>query len=262
MMWLVIVLTALAASTLALFSGFGLGTLLLPAFALYLPLEVAITATAMVHLANNLFKLALVGRHASRTLVIRFGLPAIAGAAVGALVLAGLGSLPTIAEYDLVGTRHRIEWIGLAVGILMLTFAIVEAAPSILQLRVDKRWLPVGGLLSGFIGGLSGHQGALRSAFFLRFKHELTGKSFIGTGVVVGCLVDVGRLAIYAASFKWASFAEHAGVILAAMAASFVGAVLGYLYIEKVTLRAIQLIVAALLCAVAVGVGSGFFGNG
>jgi acyl-CoA reductase-like NAD-dependent aldehyde dehydrogenase len=42
-------------------------------------------------------------------------------------------------------------------------------------------YLPVGGLLSGFFGGLSGHQGALRSVFLLRAG--LTKESFIATGV-------------------------------------------------------------------------------
>jgi uncharacterized protein len=50
---------------LTLFPGFGLGTLLMPTFALFLPLAVAIAATAVVHFANNLFKLVLVGRKAS-----------------------------------------------------------------------------------------------------------------------------------------------------------------------------------------------------
>lgn len=56
--------TAFVASGLTLFSGFGLGTVLLPAFALFLPVPAAIAATAVVHLLNNLFKGGLVGRNA------------------------------------------------------------------------------------------------------------------------------------------------------------------------------------------------------
>jgi len=68
---------ALFVSALTLFSGFGLGALLMPAFALFLPtVPVAVAATAVVHLANNLFKLALVGRKADGTAVVRFALPA------------------------------------------------------------------------------------------------------------------------------------------------------------------------------------------
>jgi hypothetical protein len=38
------------ASALTLFSGFGLGTLLMPVVALFFPLDLAIAMTAMVHL--------------------------------------------------------------------------------------------------------------------------------------------------------------------------------------------------------------------
>ena len=66
MMYVIVCFVALGASFLTLFSGFGLSTLLMPAFALFFPLEAAIAMTAVVHLANNVFKLALVGRKADK----------------------------------------------------------------------------------------------------------------------------------------------------------------------------------------------------
>jgi len=63
--YVVLCLAALAVSGLTLFSGFGLGTLLMPVFAIFFPIEIAIAMTAIVHLANNIFKLALVV-HGSR----------------------------------------------------------------------------------------------------------------------------------------------------------------------------------------------------
>lgn len=57
--YVVLCLTALLVSGLTLFSGFGLGTLLMPAFAIFFPIEIAVAMTAFVHLANNLFKLGL-----------------------------------------------------------------------------------------------------------------------------------------------------------------------------------------------------------
>jgi uncharacterized membrane protein YfcA len=74
---------ALLVSALTLFSSFGLGTLLMPAFALFFPVPIAVAATAVVHLANNLFKLVLVGRRADPGVVVRFALPAAAGAMLG-----------------------------------------------------------------------------------------------------------------------------------------------------------------------------------
>jgi hypothetical protein len=59
-------LAAFGTAVLTLFSGFGLGSLLLPVFALFFPLESAVAVTAIVHLCNNLFKVGLLGRHAKR----------------------------------------------------------------------------------------------------------------------------------------------------------------------------------------------------
>jgi uncharacterized membrane protein YfcA len=76
----VVALAAFLAAGLTMYSGFGLGTLMLPVFALFFPVEMAVVATALVHGANNVFKVALLGRHADREVVMRFGLPAIAAA--------------------------------------------------------------------------------------------------------------------------------------------------------------------------------------
>lgn len=46
MEYFVICVTALLASAVTLFSGFGLGTVLMPVFALFVPAPVAVAATA------------------------------------------------------------------------------------------------------------------------------------------------------------------------------------------------------------------------
>ncbi len=74
---------AIVVSALTLFSGFGLGTLLMPAFALFFPIRIAVAATAVVHLANNLFKVLLVGKNADKKTVIKFALPAAAVCCIG-----------------------------------------------------------------------------------------------------------------------------------------------------------------------------------
>src|SRR5690606_7257660 len=92
--YMLIGLVAFLASGLTLYSGFGLGTLLLPAFALFLPAPAAVAATAVVHLLNNLFKAALVGRQAHWATVLRFGIPAIPAAIFGGWLLGRLGTAP------------------------------------------------------------------------------------------------------------------------------------------------------------------------
>ena len=95
---IVVPAAALGASLLTLISGFGLGTLLLPVFALFFPLEVAILLTAVVHLLNNLFKLGLMGRNIHWPTVLRFGVPGIVGAYIGAHFMHALGERATLFE--------------------------------------------------------------------------------------------------------------------------------------------------------------------
>jgi uncharacterized membrane protein YfcA len=72
--FLVVSLAAFLAAGLTMYSGFGLGTLMLPVFALFFPVEMAVVATALVHGANNVFKVSLLGRHADREVVIKWRL--------------------------------------------------------------------------------------------------------------------------------------------------------------------------------------------
>jgi uncharacterized membrane protein YfcA len=88
---LVVAIVAALASALTLFSGFGLGTILLPAFALFFPAPVAVAATGVVHLLNNLFKGSLFWKRADWPTIFRFGFPAVPAAIVGAWMLTLLG---------------------------------------------------------------------------------------------------------------------------------------------------------------------------
>ncbi|MFW6126909.1 MAG: TSUP family transporter [Thermodesulfobacteriota bacterium] len=248
-------LAAFLTAGLTFFSGFGLGTLLLPVFALFFPLEAAIGLTALVHLANNLFKLLLVGKYADLAIVLRFGLPALAAAFVGAAVLLQLTHLAPLATYQMFGRAFEVTPMKLVVALLMVLFAVVEIHPALSRLTLPPRWLPLGGALSGFFGGVSGHQGALRSAFLL--KCGLSKEAFISTGVVIACLVDLTRLAVYAGGFPPNLLRDNAGPLLAAMAAALLGSWLGRRLLPKITMRAVQFSVAALLILVALGLGSG-----
>jgi uncharacterized membrane protein YfcA len=70
MEYFIIGAAALITSGLTLFSGFGLGTLLMPVFAIFFPIDLAVGLTAIVHFFNNLFKFALLGKHADKTIVL------------------------------------------------------------------------------------------------------------------------------------------------------------------------------------------------
>lgn len=255
MPYLIICLAAFLASGLTLFSGFGLGTLLLPVMVLFFPVDLAIALTAVVHALNNGFKCWLLGRYADRAVVLKFGLPAILAALLGARVLLYLSDLQPLLHYQVLGREAYIMPVKLVVAVLMVVFALLELAPRRAPLALTPRYLPLGGVLSGFFGGLSGHQGALRSAFLL--KAGLTKESFIATGVVISLLVDIPRIVMYGVSLPGLYLGDHRLLIAAAVLAAFGGAWLGNRLLTKVTLRLVQLLVALMLLGIAAALGSG-----
>jgi hypothetical protein len=258
--YLAVACASLIAAGLSMYSGFGLGTLLLPVFALFYPVEVAVAATAVVHGANNVFKVALLGRFAARSVVLRFGLTAIAAAIAGAALLGVLAGAGWTLDWRLGGIAGSITPLKLLMGMLMALFALFELLPRFRALQFDRKYLPLGGLLSGFFGGLSGHQGALRAAFLV--KAGLSTEAFVGTNAVIGLLVDMVRILAYAALLFWAGEqldipAGSVGLVLTGILAAFSGVLIGKRFLHKVTMNWVQALTGTLLLLIAVLLGSG-----
>mgnify|MGYP000075875540 CR=1 FL=1 len=230
-------------SLLTFFSGFGLGTLLLPVFSLFFDLPVAIGMTALVHLLNNLFKLHLTWQYASREMVFLFGIPSALAAFAGAWLLGVLATDSTLVQFEWVNVSFQTNWMKIIIGSLLVLFAWLEWAEWKTAFSNGKFWLPVGGLLSGFFGGLSGHQGELRTLFLVGTK--MSKEAMIGTGVVIACMVDLVRIGFYATGPAWTHI-DYPVVGLACLAA-FAGAWSGRYFLQKLTLPLFRKIIAALL---------------
>jgi uncharacterized membrane protein YfcA len=198
-----------------------------------------------------------VGRRADVAVALRFGLPAVAAAFAGALVLVWLSGLEPLVRYELAGRTYAVLPVACVVAALMVAFAVLELRKKGERAAFAPRYLPLGGLVTGFFGGLSGHQGALRSAFLLRTG--LDKEAFIATGVVIAAGVDLARLAVYSERFLVASLHTSGPLLGAAVAAAFAGALAGKRMSRRVSLRAIEVAVAILLVLVACGLVAGFF---
>ena len=109
--------------------------------------------------------------------------------------------------------------------------------------------------MSGFFGGLSGHQGAFRSAFLLRVG--LSKEGFIATGVIIACLIDFTRLTVYFTKFVSAGVTNNLTYIVSATLAAFAGAYLGNKLLKRITFDALQIIVAIVIIALAILLGMG-----
>jgi hypothetical protein len=148
----------------------------------------------------------------------------------------------------------QVSPLKLIVGILILVFVILELSPKFSSIQLGRKYLPYGGAVSGFFGGLSGHQGAFRSMFLL--KAGLGKEEFVATAVMLAVMVDMSRMLIYG----WEMFGQRQiewPLVAAASVSAFIGAYFGLKLLKKITIRFIQLMVSALLVLVSLGLISG-----
>lgn len=258
--FILICATALIFGCLTLFAGFGFGTLMLPVFALFFPVDVAVAATAVVHFTRQVFKVAVIGKWANRAVVLRFAPPAAVGALVGAWLLQRASALPALATYTLDGRAHAVTPIKVTMAVLILAAAAFEVVPRLERLSASRRWLPVGGALSGFFGGLSGHQGALRMAFLRRWN--LSKEALLGTSAVCSLVIDAARLAVYGAT-EAVSHRDRllasglAWLVGAACVSAFVGSLVGARLVKRVSMTVVRIAMTVMLVVTALLLGAG-----
>ena len=254
MEYALIAITVLFGAGLTFFSGFGLGTVMLPVFSLFFDVPIAIGATAIVHLSNNIFKFALVSKHIHLRTLLRFGIPALFFAFIGGVLLTYFDDFKTFASYSIGDHVFEITSLKMIIGGLMIFFAWFDLNPRFDDLSIERKHIPYGGALSGFFGGLSGHQGAFRAAILA--KAGLTKEQFIGTSNAVSLVVDIARLSVYLFGFAVISgkenkfliaFYDSKMLLLVAIIFAFAGTYFGKKLVQKTTIKSIQRLVGVLL---------------
>ena len=252
---ILICIVAFLAAILTFFSGFGLGTMLTPVLMIFFPVELAIALTGVVHFFNNIFKLILVGKNANKQVLLRFGVPAVIAAVAGSWLLLQMTDLHPLFAYEILGKNFEVYPVKFIISILLILFASMDLIPYFSKLQFNKNKLPLGGALSGFFGGLSGNQGALRSAFLI--KAGLSKEAFIGTAVVVSTFVDFTRLGIYASRFAQVDLFDNMTLLICATLSAIAGAFIGNKFLKKVTFKFLQINIAVMLIIISVLLGAG-----
>ena len=116
-------------------------------------------------------------------------------------ILKGFGVLAVLGSF--IGAFGQIyvanEMLQKLIGIILIFLGIKEWLPKKLEFHFPKAIDPIGGFLSGLIGGLIGNQGAVRSAFLLNY--QISKETFLATGVVIACAIDLTRIPVYLVSY-------------------------------------------------------------
>lgn len=252
MEYFVIPVIAFLISVLSLFSGFGLGTVLMPVFALFFPVPLAISLTAVVHFLNNFFKLFLLAGNINRDVFLKFGVSSVIGALAGAGVLALIARYDFVISYYFLGQTFNVRLVNFVVGLIILAVVLLE---GLNKLTLKSKCLISGGAISGFFGGLSGNQGAFRSVFLLKVLPEKS--QYIATGVALACVVDSVRLSVYSAFFLKNIERSSLPLLIIVVISSFIGTYIARRYLCKVTIESIRIIVLFLLVLISCGLITG-----
>jgi uncharacterized protein len=138
---------------------------------------------------------------------------------------------------------------------LLLFFFLLEVLPVLRKIEFGGNRLIIGGLLSGFFGGLAGIQGDFRSAFLI--KSGLSKEAFIATGVIIASLVDITRLSVYASRLASSGLSRNLVLLVSVTLAAIAGAFAGKKLLKKVRFRNVHILVAVMLVIISIGLGTG-----
>jgi hypothetical protein len=193
-----------AAGGIAAVTGFGIGSLLTPVLALAVGTRLAVAAVSVPHLIGTAFRLWLLGAAPDRRVLWSFGIASAAGGLAGALLQSWAGN----------------RWLSVVFGALLVFTGAGELRGWAQRMRFTGWLARLAGALSGFLGGLVGNQGGIRSAALLGF--DLDRQTFVATATAIGLIVDAARMPLYV----W-SQGEALGGLTVPMAVATAGVLVG-----------------------------------
>lgn len=150
-----------------------------PVLAYHLDTRLAIAAVSVPHLVGTAQRFWRLHRNIDRRLLREFGTTSAIGGLAGALV------------------HGRLHSRGLTVtfGLLLLFTALAELTGWMRRVHWGKSFGWLAGALSGFLGGLVGNQGSIRTAGLLAY--EVSPAAFVATATTVALIVDAARMPVY-----------------------------------------------------------------
>ncbi|MEC7042707.1 MAG: sulfite exporter TauE/SafE family protein [Candidatus Thermoplasmatota archaeon] len=210
----IITLGAFIAAALTVPAGFGLSTMLTPLVLFIVSPHEAVAIVAIIHGAHNGWKLIVLKEHVDFEAFKRYGIWLVIGAVGGALLQSQVPPDPLL----------------LIIGIFLVILPILTISEGWTGYRIPEANDRIGGFGSGFMGGLSGHQGALRAMFL---KRRLSDKmSYAATASVLALCVDLTRSPVYII-FNETEIIENFSLLLPLTISALLGVQVGKSFLER-----------------------------
>jgi len=163
----------------ATLAGFGSSTLLVPVGVHFFDIRMAIFLVACFHLFNNVFKVRVFRKKINIRTAALFGVPSILFAFFGASLIIVI----------------PVETVKKILGVFLVVYALSSLLKPKFTLREHGMGAVAGGSLSGFLAGLIGLGGAIRSSFLIAFN--LPKEVYVATSAVIALVIDLTRIPTY-----------------------------------------------------------------
>ena len=226
-------LSAFIAEVIGTMAGFGAATILTPVASWFLPIKTAVAIVACFHAMGTTSRTMLFRRSIDWPIVWKFGVTGVALSFLGAHTAARLS--PSMIRASL--------------GAFLLVYVGLEVT-RVFKVRLPATsWtLGLGGMASGFIAGLIGTGGAIRSVCLLAFG--LPTQRYLATSAVIACMVDTTRLPVYVwhQQLPWTLWP----VIVSLSVVAFSGAWVGRRMVQRVSGERVKHIVLVMLALMGV----------
>ena len=228
---LLIALLTFVAATVGTITGFGTSTIMVPVLLFWFPLPVTLLLVGIIHWFGDIWKITLFRKGFNWKLVLTFGVPGVLLAWVGASLVF---SISEVVLSQILG------------GFLFLYTIFIFFNPSFV-LPKNTAMAIMGGGASGFLAGIFGIGGAVRSTVLSVF--DLEKAVYIATAGAIGLAIDSARLVSY-----WQGGATLGDVSMWSLpvfiGVSFIGAGVAKKIVDKIPQKTFRTVIAVFLFAV------------
>jgi hypothetical protein len=181
----------------------------------------AIAVVAIVHGAHNGGKSWALWQNINFEAFKHYGIWLILGAIIGAILQNQVSQKPLLG----------------IMGIFLIILPLLNLNKSWKDYRISEENDRIGGFGSGFMGGLSGHQGALRAMFL---TNKLPDKmTYAATASIFALCVDLSRIPVYL-FFRSESITSNLELTFGLVIAALVGVHVGKKWLESMKSESIR----------------------
>lgn len=211
---LLVAIGSFLAAALTVPAGFGLSTILTPLVLLLMGPHEAVAVVAVVHGAHNAGKFAALRESVDFEAFRRYGVWLVFGAILGAALQNEVPQKPLLA----------------LIGAFLVSLPLLSMSEEWTGYRIPEANDSLGGFGSGFMGGLTGHQGALRAMFLTRRLPDKM--AYAATASVLALCVDLSRVPVYLL-FRYDEISQHAALTLVLVISALIGVRVGKTWLER-----------------------------